>query len=329
MSIAQTPQAASWRRLLRRVWPWRRWLLGGVLALLLLPYVALCLYSQPYWDDYDYAALARRVGQWPAQRYLYTHFTGRYFTLLLTRLNPLAYGWLPGFKWLSLGWLSATLVVQTLALRVLARQRLSWRAAAGWSGALILAQLYVMPSPYGAFYWFSSAVVYQVPVILAMLFPVAALQAGRASHFAGRAGCYTIAALALLGMVGSNELALLLAVWFLGWCCWLSYRRASYPALRRWLGLAVVALAGALVVVLAPAMLSAYSTKTLAWLFRSIRLPAGPLRKHCFSSPSPGNLRRCSCCPYCWPIRRIATGTCAPPACGYRQARACCLYSGA
>ncbi|WP_151088849.1 DUF6056 family protein [Hymenobacter baengnokdamensis] len=252
MSIAQTPQAASWRRLLRRVWPWRRWLLGGLLALLLLPYVALCLYSQPYWDDYDYAALARRVGQWPAQRYLYMHFTGRYFTLLLTRLNPLAYGWLPGFKWLSLGWLGATLVVQALALRVLARQRLSWRAAAGWSGALVLAQLYVMPSPYGAFYWFSSAVVYQVPVILAMLFPVAALQAGRAPHFAGRAAWYAVAALALLGMVGSNELALLLAAWFLGWCCWLSYRRASYPALRRWLGLAAVALAGALVVVLAP-----------------------------------------------------------------------------
>jgi hypothetical protein len=240
------------RLIVRPLWPWRRWLVGSALALLLLPYVALCFYSQPYWDDYDYATLARRLGQWPAQRYLYAHHTGRYTTLLLTRLNPLTYGWLGGLKMLALSWLGATWLVQALALRVLTRKRLSWQKAAAGSAALLLAQLYVMPSPYSAFYWFSSAVVYQVPIILGILFLVAALQAGRATSKTGRLAWYTLAVLALLGVVGGNELALLLVGWVLVWCCWLSYRRGAKSALRSWLGFMAVALVAGLVVVAAP-----------------------------------------------------------------------------
>jgi hypothetical protein len=239
-------------RIVRRLWPWRSWLIGGALALLLLPYVALCFYTQPYWDDYDYATLARRLGQWPAQRYLYAHHTGRYTTLLLTRLNPLSYGWLGGLKLLTLSWFGATWLVQALALRVLTRQHIDWWKAAAGSAALLLVQLYVMPSPYSAFYWFSSAVVYQVPIILGILFFVAALQSGRAANQASRMTWYALAMLALVGVVGGNELALLLAGWVLAWCCWLSYRRTNWPALRRWLGLAAVALVAALVVVVAP-----------------------------------------------------------------------------
>ncbi|MVN75361.1 hypothetical protein GO988_03390 [Hymenobacter sp. HMF4947] len=227
-------------------------LVGGGLALLLLPYLALAFYNQPYWDDYDFAALVGRLGQWGAEKYIYTTHTGRFFTILLTRLNPVAYGWPQGVQLLSLGWLGATGLAQALALRVLARQRLGWGAAGAWSVALLLGHLYVMPSPYAAFYWFSSAVVYQVPAILSLVFPVAVLQSLRAGSRWGRIAWYTLAVGAMLGVAGALELSLLLLGWALAWLCYLAYRRADRPALHRWLGLAGFALVAGVVVAAAP-----------------------------------------------------------------------------
>jgi hypothetical protein len=54
----------------------RRLLIGGGLVLLLLPYLALAFYAQPYWDDYDYVDLLARLGShWAAHQYLYTDST--------------------------------------------------------------------------------------------------------------------------------------------------------------------------------------------------------------------------------------------------------------
>jgi hypothetical protein len=228
----------------------RRLLMGGGLVLLLLPYLALSFYAQPYWDDYDYVDLLARLGsQWAAYKYLYTHHTGRFFSIWVTQLNPLGYGFPEGMRVLSLGWLGATGLAQAWGLRVLTRQQLSWRQATAWSVVLLLGMLFSMPSPYAAFYWFSSANVYQVPAILGVVWPAAMLQSVRAGSRWSRAGWYGLAAMALLGMAGSLELALLLLGWSLAWLCYLAWRRADALALCRWLGLAVLAvLAGAVMV---------------------------------------------------------------------------------
>jgi hypothetical protein len=244
------PFASSFNRFLLAQ---RRWVIGAGLALLLLPYVALAFYAQPYWDDYDYADLLARLGShWAAYKYLYTHHTGRFFSVWVTQLNPLVHGGPAGMRVLSLIWLGATGLAQTWALRVLTRQQLGWGAASAWSAVLLLGQLFSMPSPYAAFYWFSSANVYQVPAILGVVWPVAALQALRASRLWARVSWLGLAAGALLGMAGSLELALLLLGWSLAWLCYLAYRRADARALRYWLGLAMLALAAGAVVVASP-----------------------------------------------------------------------------
>lgn len=231
----------------------RRWLIGPGLALLLLPYLALTRYTQPYWDDYDYADLLARLGShWAAHKYLYTHHTGRFFAIWITRLNPLGYGWPAGVRVLSLGWLAGTALTQAWALRVLTRQRLDWAAALAWSAVLLLALLCSMPSPYAAFYWFSSAAVYQVPAIVGVVWPAAVLQSLRATHSWARMGWLGLAAVALLMMAGSLELALLLLGWALAWLGYLAWRRADARALRRWLGLAGLALVAGAVVVASP-----------------------------------------------------------------------------
>lgn len=251
------PSASPFGRVLprwARRWPAARpWVIGGGLALLLLPYLALAFYTQPYWDDYNYVdLLAQHGSHWATYKYLYTHHTGRYFSIWVTQLNPLVHGGAGGLWGLSLAWLGATGLAQSWALRVLTRRQLGWGPAAGWSAVLLLGQLFSMPSPYAAFYWFSSANVYQAPAILGVVWPAAALQALRAASPWARAGWLGLAAAALLGMAGSLELALLLLGWALAWLVYLAWRRADARALRCWLGLAALAVAAGVVVVASP-----------------------------------------------------------------------------
>lgn len=251
--VPRRPAPRPLWRLWWRLRAWHRVLVGGLLALLLLPFGALCCYAQPYWDDYDYATLVTRLGsQWAAHKFLYLNHTGRYFAIWFTRSNPLVYGWPAGVRALSGCWLAGTALAQALALRVLACRRLGWGAAAGWSAVLLLAQLYAMPSPHSAFYWFSSAMVYDPPAMLGLVWPVLVLQSLRARRRWQRLAWYGLAALAMLAVAGALELAWLLLAWSLAWLCYHSYRRADGPALRRWAGLAGLTLLAGVVIGAAP-----------------------------------------------------------------------------
>lgn len=232
-------------------------LLSCGLSLLLLPYIALAFYAQPYWDDYDFVNMVRHYGShWKACQYLYLNHTGRFFTLALACCNPLTYNWPAGIKVVALATLLASGWVQAVVLRVLTRQTMSWGAALRWGAALLLVELAVLPSPNSAFYWFSGSMVYQIPVLLQLLWPVAALQSLRSDSRYGRVGWYTLAAVLVLGAAGANELSCLLLGWSLGWLSYLAYRRANYRALRCWLGLLVLALVAGIVAVAAPGNLA-------------------------------------------------------------------------
>lgn len=239
---------------------WLRWLIAhkayvvaGVLLLLLLPYLALCYYNQPYWDDYGNAALARDRGWWPALRHLYFTWTGRYTAVLwLTALNPLTYGWEAGVRWFAGALLVATGAVQALALRTLTRNQLGWGAAAAWSAVWLLAQLYTMPQLNCGFYWFSSTVTYQVATLLLVLVPVAGVRARRAANGWARTGWYALAGGAAVGVAGSNELALALLLWLLVALAAVAWQRGDAGSRRLWLGLLLVTGAVGAVALLAP-----------------------------------------------------------------------------
>ncbi|GAB3864871.1 hypothetical protein GCM10028824_02970 [Hymenobacter segetis] len=249
-----------------------RWLLAHkpavvflTLAVLLLPYLALCGYNQPFWDDYGNAALARDRGALPALRHLYTTWTGRYTAgLWLTALNPLTYGWEAGVRWFALALFGATAGVQALALRTLTAARLGWGAALAWSGAWLQGQLYTMPSVNSGFYWFASTVTYQVATLLFVLVPVAVLRAGRAPTALGRAAWYGVAGMAAVGVAGSNELALLLLLWLLAVLTAATWRRGTTGSRRAWLALLLLTAGAGAVAVLAPGNFArmAYETKS-------------------------------------------------------------------
>ncbi|GAB3848339.1 hypothetical protein GCM10028822_11070 [Hymenobacter terrigena] len=243
------------------------------LAVLLLPYLALCGYNQPFWDDYGNAALARDRGALPALRHLYTTWTGRYTAgLWLTALNPLTYGWDAGVRWFALALFGATAGVQALALRTITAARLGWGAALAWSGAWLLGQLYTMPSVNSGFYWFASTVTYQVAALLLVLVPVAVLRAGLATTALARAAWYGVAAGAAVGVAGSNELALVLLLWLLAVLTVLAWRRGADGSRRAWLALLLLTAAAGAVAVLAPGNFArmAYESKAAPGMVRVV-----------------------------------------------------------
>ncbi|MGI4833467.1 MAG: hypothetical protein ACRYFK_08405 [Janthinobacterium lividum] len=245
------PLASAFQQALGpRRWPW---LVGGALTLGLLPWVALAWFNQPFWDDFGHAAQARHYGVWGAQRYLYAHWTGRYFSsLLLTAANPLTYGWPAGLRLVPLGALGGLGLVLAASLRVLGGRALGGRRALAGGAALLLALLYTLPSPYSAIYWFASVAIYQVGTALLVVLPLAGWRAQRASRPGARAGWYGLAVLAAAALAGTNELTLVLAGWLLA--CWagLAYRRTGGAGARPWLGLLAVAAAGGGVLLAAP-----------------------------------------------------------------------------
>ena len=239
------------RRLARVLWPWRRWLLGGALALALLPFVALAWFNQPFWDDFGHAAQARSYGLVGAQRYLYENWTGRYFSsVLLTAANPLTYGWVPGLRLVPVLALASTGLVLAAAVRALAGP--GWRPALAVGAGLLLALLYTLPSPYSAFYWFASLVIYQVGALLLGVLLLASWQARRAGGPWAQAAWYALAGSCAVALAGTNELTLLLTGWLLACLATLAYRRAGWVGARGWLGMLVVLALGGAVLLAAP-----------------------------------------------------------------------------
>lgn len=233
-----------------RRWPW---LVGGALGLGLLPWVALAWFNEPFWDDFGHAAQARLYGVGGAQRYLYAHWTGRYFSsLLLTAANPLTYGWPAGLRLVPLAALGGLGLALAAALRVVGGRALGGRRVLAGSAALLLALLYTLPSPYSAIYWFASAAIYQVGTVLLVLLPLAGWRAGQATRPGARTGWYGLAMLCAAALAGTNELTLLLAGWLLACLAGLGCRRAGWVGARPWLGLLAVVAAGGGVLLAAP-----------------------------------------------------------------------------
>ena len=220
---------------------------------LLLPFITLSFYNQPYWDDYGNAVLTMQKGAWGAQAELYATWTGRYgSSFLLAVLNPLRFGWMHGLILVPLVLLLATGLASMLLLKVVSGPCLSWPRAGMWAGVLLLLYLCSMPSVYSAFYWFTSAMVYQAPAVLFLLFPATTLLFMR-SPSASRYGWYAISLLCVIFISSSNEVSMFILLWSLALTCAVCYgRKSTRRYVVTWFVLFMAAGAAGVVSLLAP-----------------------------------------------------------------------------
>lgn len=138
-------------------------------------YVWLAGYVHPYADDLSYACVGMKSGLLDRLALEYRFWNGRYFSNILVLRGPMVLGWEAGLSlyrtvpvllllatWWAAGHLLRT-IVQTLS-----------RSDAALGGLLfLLVFLNAMPDLSEGIYWYTGAVTYQLPNILALLLAAA------------------------------------------------------------------------------------------------------------------------------------------------------------
>jgi hypothetical protein len=218
--------------------------LGIVLAL--VPFLLLCAFNQPFFDDFRNGTWMREHGTWGVQVWLFRTWTGRFTTtFIITALNPVAYGWLGGVKVVS-----ATLLLGLWASLAHLLRALRWpplgisftRGQALWAAGLLLALFCnAAPAPFSFLYWFAGALVYQLTLVALLNFTALALRVGWGPAN-GRRGVAIWAGFPLVLALTGNELTLVQALPVLALLA-MVLPRAARPALLGWLFIGALALA--------------------------------------------------------------------------------------
>ena len=143
----------------------------GLFALAFVPILCLSWFNHPSAaDDYCFADTATRFGFWPAQKFYYDGWTGRYFSNFLVHGSPLVWGWYGGFKLIP-ALMAAGLVTSMCLLINELVVGLVPSASIRRVGLLITALFFfvyilALPSTVEAFVWLASMTVYTVPTAL-------------------------------------------------------------------------------------------------------------------------------------------------------------------
>jgi len=218
--------------------------LGILLAL--APFLLLCAFNQPFFDDFRYGTWLRAHGIWGVQVWLFQTWTGRFTTtFIMTVLNPVTYGWLGGVKAAAAILFLALWTSLARLLRALRWPPLGFnysRSQALWTAGLLLALFCNAASaPFSFLYWLAGALGYQLMLIALLNFISLALRAGWGPA-AGRRRAAVLACLPLgLALTGS-ELTLVQALPVLALLA-VSLPRTARPALLGWLLIAALATA--------------------------------------------------------------------------------------
>lgn len=213
-------------------------LLAIGLGIGILPFLILCLYIQPCLDDFSTSTVALTYGIWKAQPYFYEHWSGRYFTnFLLFVANPLSYRWLAGVQLTAIISQLLRIGILYLAVRTLTSSQLRRREALLLAVGIALLYIALVPSKFSALYYFTDFVVYQAPIWLLVLVPLAVERWHRVSKSVSRTGWGAVAAAGTVAGAGSNELTLVLFGWVLLVAIGLSAYRRQWRSLRLWISL--------------------------------------------------------------------------------------------
>ncbi|GAB3639423.1 DUF6056 family protein [Spirosoma arcticum] len=216
-----------------------------------IPLLCLSLYNHPSAaDDYCFADTAVRYGFWPAQRYYYNGWTGRYFSNMLVHANPLVWGWYDGFRLIPALAITALLSsLFTLVSELLRGELLKTRLLT--TGVLFFLIVLALRSVVEAFFWTASIATYTVPTVLTIYLLAVMLRWYRQPAGWNKRLTVVWAGFLVFASIGSGETNLILLVLLLltiaGYR--LVFQRTVDPFL---LFLVVVALASAWLLFRAP-----------------------------------------------------------------------------
>ena len=139
-------------------------------AVFILPFILLSFWSFPAADDYMIINKKNQFSFWQLQQNIYQNWTERYFATFISSIFSYN-GFLYSHYYLhSLLLLLFTIFSWLFCLnqinKYLLSGRLSFSGLVLISLLLLILEINIIPEPVTTFYWFSSAVTYQLPLII-------------------------------------------------------------------------------------------------------------------------------------------------------------------
>jgi hypothetical protein len=179
-------------------------------ACLLLPFIVLGIFNHPSADDYAYANASMNTGFWRAQIGYYTGWQGRYFTTPLLLLDPLIFKSILIYRLIPLILILALFHALYKFIQELTNQNFGKRKI--FMATLVLLTLYVwrMPSVAQGFYWFTGAIVYQIPNILTLYLCVCMIRLFKVQQKTLAALYGILSVFLIFAIAGSNEVSMVL-----------------------------------------------------------------------------------------------------------------------
>lgn len=142
----------------------------SAIAVFILPFIIFSFWNFPSADDYMILVKRGQLSFWQLQSSVYQNWTGRYFATLISSIFSYS-GFLYSHYYLHAILLLAFTVFSWLYCLIqvnkhLLSARLSLSTLTVLSLLLLILEINIIPEPVTAFYWFSSAVTYQLPLII-------------------------------------------------------------------------------------------------------------------------------------------------------------------
>jgi len=180
------------------------------LSIMVLPFFVLVFYTNPSTDDFNASENVVINGFVKSQYTLYQYWSGRFFSNITTSLNPLIHRSFLLYKITIFVLMVSFLAVLIFFIFDIFRNSLTSNNKYLIVLSVFFLYLCSMPSTAQGFYWFVSVMIYQLSLILILLFIIFYIRLTNSESLRQR-NLYTfITAILSISIAGSNEIALVL-----------------------------------------------------------------------------------------------------------------------
>ncbi|MEO8664737.1 MAG: DUF6056 family protein [Ignavibacteria bacterium] len=178
------------------------------MILTLLPFLFLFYFNHPSADDFGMAENTKLFGFFNAQKFYYTGWTGKYFSNAVNSFNPLYFNSITGYKIMTFLLMVIFFYILYLLIREFTLSKLSFKERLIFSLSVFFLYLYSMPSVAHSFYWFTAAAVYQLGIILILLFLLSYIRIDRTGSSLKKNLYVVMSFLLIVCITGCSEIAM-------------------------------------------------------------------------------------------------------------------------
>lgn len=183
------------------------WIIIFVSLYSILPFLILSFYNHPSVDDFEYAVRDNQNSFLATQTETYYNWSGRYFATAISRINPIRFESLTGYKVCSFLLLAAFILTLYLFISTLFKEFTSKQKVA-LTGFIVIVYISQMPDITRGLFYMTAYLVYQLPNILTFVLLLLLIKLFSLKEKAARIMYTTVLVLVSAAIIGSNEVSL-------------------------------------------------------------------------------------------------------------------------